>query len=202
MHAWHEDHVRGRGATLARGAILAHSTYNGCQPREGQDVKVLLAIDGSPHSESAVAEVARRPWPADTQVLVLTVIHPTAPLLPDPSFVLAAAHFQQLQQLHDEAPALVNGACQHLRHGAPSLTVLTAMEEGVPKDIIVKVAREWGADLIVLGSHGYGRVRGILLGSVALGVLGEAPCSVLVARVQQPREDAGWTAFPSFAVCD
>ena len=164
-------------------------------------MKVLLAIDGSAHSEAAIAEVARRPWPTDTQVLVLTVIHAKAPIMPDPSFVLAAAHFQQIQQLHEEAPALVDRACQQLRESAPSVTVLTAIEEGVPKDIIVRVAREWGADLIVLGSHGYGRIRGILLGSVALGVLGEAPSSVLVARVKQADTNADSETSPSFAVC-
>jgi nucleotide-binding universal stress UspA family protein len=164
-------------------------------------VKVLLAIDGSAHSEVAIAEVARRPWPTGTQVLVLTVIHAKAPLLPDPSFVLAAAHVEQIQQLHDEAPALVDRACQQLRERAPFVTVLTAIEEGIPKDVIVKVAREWGADLIVLGSHGYGRIRGILLGSVALGVLGEAPSSVLVARVKHAGADTDTETSPSVVVC-
>jgi nucleotide-binding universal stress UspA family protein len=189
------------GIGAERGAILAPSRITATTGREGKGVKVLLAIDGSAHSEAAIAEVARRPWPADTQVLVLTVIHAKAPLMPDPSFVLAAAHFQQIQQLHEEAPTLVNRACQQLRRRAPSLAVLTAIEEGVPKDIIVKVARGWGADLIVLGSHGYRRIRGILLGSVALGVLGEAPSSVLVARVKQAGADADAKTSPSVAVC-
>jgi len=48
----------------------------------------------------------------------------------------------------------------------------------------VQEAREWGADLIVVGSHGYGPLRSVLLGSVARSVLTEAPCSVLVARVK------------------
>ena len=165
-------------------------------------MKVLLAIDGSAYSEAAIAEVARRPWPANTEVLVLTVIHAKAPVMPDPSFVLAAAHFQQIQQLHKEAPALVNRACQQLRERAPSVTVRTAIEEGLPKDAIVRIAREWGADLIVLGSHGYGRIRGILLGSVALGVLAEAPSSVLVARVRQAGAKADSETFSSAAVCD
>ena len=36
-------------------------------------MKVLLAIDGSPHSEAAIAEVAHRPWPVETEVLGLIV---------------------------------------------------------------------------------------------------------------------------------
>jgi nucleotide-binding universal stress UspA family protein len=47
------------------------------------------------------------------------------------------------------------------------------------------MCRRPNADLIVVGSHGYGRIRSILLGSVAMGMLSEAPCSVLVARVKQ-----------------
>ena len=164
-------------------------------------MKVLLAIDGSAHSDAAIAEVARRPWPAETEILVLTVVHAAAPLLPDPSFVLAAAHFEQLQELRDQAPALVQGACHQLQHSAPSLTVLTAVEEGIPKDAIVEVAREWGADLIVLGSHGYGRISGILLGSVALGVLGQSPCSVLVARIKKVGTDHESKTLPAVTVC-
>ncbi len=74
-------------------------------------MKVLLVLEDSAHGEAANAEVARRPWPADTQVLVLTVMHAKAPIMPDPSLVLAAAHVQQIQQLHEEAPTLVNRAC-------------------------------------------------------------------------------------------
>ena len=52
----------------------------------------------------------------------------------------------------------------------------------MPKDAIVNEAREWDADLIVLGSHGYGRVKRLVLGSVAAGVVASAPCSVQVVR--------------------
>ena len=164
-------------------------------------MKVLLAIDGSPHSEAAIAEVARRPWPAGTEVLVLTVIHATVPVVPDPSFVLAAAHFQQIQELRDQAPALVSMACQQIQHSAPYLTVLTTISEGIPKDVILETARTWGADLIVVGSHGYGRIRSVVLGSVAHGVLTEAPCSVLVARIKRMTGDQGSTLTAPVAVC-
>ena len=62
-------------------------------------MKVLLAIDGSRHSEAAVAEVARRPWPAGTEVKILTVIHPTVPVFPDAAFAIAAIHVEQAEEL-------------------------------------------------------------------------------------------------------
>ena len=164
-------------------------------------LKILVAIDGSAHSEAAVAEVAHRTWPAGTEILVLTVIHAAAPLLPDPSLALAAAHVQQLGDQRDQAPTLVAGACRQLRHNAPDLKVLTAIEEGIPKDVIVETALSWNADLIVLGSHGHSRIRRLLLGSVALGVLTEASCSVLVARAKRVSDDDEPKVGPSVAVC-
>jgi nucleotide-binding universal stress UspA family protein len=51
---------------------------------------------------------------------------------------------------------------------------------GRPAHEIVAVARERDARLIVVGSHGFGPVEGLLLGSVSAGVLGHAPCPVMV----------------------
>lgn len=164
-------------------------------------MKILVAIDGSVHSEAAIAEVAHRPWPAGTEILVLTVIHAAAPLLPDPSLVLAAAHVQQLGDQRDHAPTLVAGACRQLRHSAPDLKIVTAIQEGLPKDVIVETARSWNADLIVVGSHGHSRMRRLLLGSVALGVLTDASCSVLVARAKLANDHDETKASPSVAVC-
>jgi len=72
----------------------------------------------------------------------------------------------------------VEAASKLIRDAAPAVTVTTKIIEAVPKDMIVQEARDWGADLIVLGSHGYGRVRGMVLGSVASAVVAKAPCSV------------------------
>lgn len=148
-------------------------------------MKVLLAIDGSIHSQAAVAEVARRVWPTSTEVRILTVIHSAIPLLPDPAFVIAAMHVEEAEDLRQRAPMLLNRAAEQIGRGTPDVSVLTKIIEGVPNNAIVQEARDWGADLIVIGSHGYGRARRLLLGSVASAVVANAPCSVLVARAKQ-----------------
>jgi nucleotide-binding universal stress UspA family protein len=51
---------------------------------------------------------------------------------------------------------------------------------GKPAIEIIKIARDWQADLIVLGSHGRIRIPRLLLGSVAEKVMRRAPCPVLV----------------------
>lgn len=58
------------------------------------------------------------------------------------------------------------------------------LETGKPAFRIVEVAKNWSADLIVMGSHGRGKVQGLLLGSVSEGVLHHAPCPVLIIRAQ------------------
>jgi nucleotide-binding universal stress UspA family protein len=145
-------------------------------------MRVLLAVDGSPHSHIAVEEVAERLWPEGTSVEVLTVIHAPAPLAIDPAFVLAAAHVQQTDEQRHLASTVVEPAAEKIRTKAPHLLVTTKVVEGNPKDAIVEEAREWAADLIVVGSHGYGRLKRMVLGSVAGAVVASAPCSVHVAR--------------------
>jgi nucleotide-binding universal stress UspA family protein len=160
-------------------------------------MKVLLAIDGSPHSHAALEEVASRTWPADTQIYVLTVNHSSWPLSWDPFFTLAAAHMDSVMEQQRNAPALLRRAVQRLQERAPALQVTTKAIDGVPHDVIVQEAETWGADLIVLGSHGYGRIRRALLGSVAAAVAVEAPCAVEIIRmgragvtVPRPRTEA------------
>jgi nucleotide-binding universal stress UspA family protein len=145
-------------------------------------MRILLAIDGSPHSDAAVAEVRRRPWPTGTVVEILTVIHAAAPLVIDPALVMAAAHVEQLEEQRRQASHLHSAAAAKIDADHKGLEVTTKILEGSPKDVIVEEAREWGADLIVVGSHGYGRLRRMVLGSVAGAVVANAPCSVQVVR--------------------
>ena len=49
-----------------------------------------------------------------------------------------------------------------------------------PVDALISLAKEREADLIVLGTNGEGRVKGLLLGSTAFGVVQRSPVPVLV----------------------
>jgi nucleotide-binding universal stress UspA family protein len=153
-------------------------------------MKVLLAVDGSPHSQLAVDAVAERPWPDGTIVRVLTVIHAAVPLAVDPAFVAAAAHVVQTAEQQRLSPAVVAAAIEEIRMKAPGLTVTAKVVAGHPADAILGEAREWGADLVVVGSHGYGRLKRMVLGSVAGTVVANAHCSVHVARDTHDPEHA------------
>ena len=77
---------------------------------------------------------------------------------------------------------IIEKAAKNLRKKNPSLTVTTIAMEGSPKSVILDEAEKFGADLIVVGSHGQGGVERFLLGSVAYAVSLHAKCSVEIVR--------------------
>jgi nucleotide-binding universal stress UspA family protein len=66
----------------------------------------------------------------------------------------------------------------------PGVRAEAVAERGDPRDVIIEQARDFGADLVVLGSHGRTGLRRWILGSVAESVVRHAPCSVEVARAR------------------
>ncbi len=148
-------------------------------------MKILLAIDGSKYGEAAAQEIIRRPWPLNSEVRVLSVAHPI-PFLPDPLLVLAASHYDSVENEQKRAAQDVTHVAEDISRKAPGLKVTTEVLEGSPKKMIVEEAERWGADLIMMGSHGYGPTTRFLLGSVAQAVALHAPCSVEIVRWQPP----------------
>lgn len=71
----------------------------------------------------------------------------------------------------------------------PALSEHASVQLGDPREVIVRVAKELPADLVVLGSHGRRGLARVLLGSVAEEVVRLAPCPVLVVP-QAPTEGA------------
>jgi nucleotide-binding universal stress UspA family protein len=147
-------------------------------------MKVLLAIDGSPCSEEAVKEVAIMQWPAGTQVKVLSVATVPRPNAPDPLHIVGPMRLKLLESEEARLRDLVARTADWLRDNAveKNLQIETAVVEGDPKVVIIEEAEHWGADLIVVGCHGYGPVKRFLLGSVSLAVAVHAPCSVEIVR--------------------
>jgi len=141
-------------------------------------MKILLAVDGSPCSDIAIAE-AERISAAAAEIHVVTAIAPLDRSLPRG---VTTAMDEMIQQQRTEATRCLEQAVNHLRQARAGLTVVPRLVEGYPKDVILCEAEQWGADLIVLGSHGYGPIRRFFLGSVSLYIALNAHCSVLIAR--------------------
>jgi len=87
-----------------------------------------------------------------------------------------------MKELRRLAPELLAAAAVRLKRDRPNLVITTKALEGMPRALIVREAADWGADLIVHGSHGHGPLRQALLGSVATGVAADAACAVELIR--------------------
>src|SRR5689334_575116 len=140
-------------------------------------MKILLAIDGSLCSDRAVEEVARRPWPDGTSVKVLTALEPPMPPTPE-TWAVPASYFEEIETaLRQQGKNIIDSALQKLKANK-TLSLSSIIVLGSPRPVILDEAESWSADLIVLGSHGYGAVKRFLLGSVSQAVVSHAKCSV------------------------
>ena len=152
-------------------------------------MKILLAVDGSACSDAAVDEVANRPWPINSTVRVLNSYE--IPLPPTPEgWALPANYFDEMDQaIRTQSRAIVNQASEKLKTQLDkTIEVVNKSVPGPPRAVILDEADSWGADLIVIGSHGYGRLERLLLGSVSQSVVSHARCSVEVVRCRQANE--------------
>lgn len=141
-------------------------------------MRILLSLDGSPSSNAALEEVCRRPWPPGSQLYVITVLSPI-------EFMILREGWSFPENNDEEGWVAVNGlklAEEELKRRAPDLCITAALLEGRPKDVILDEAERLGAELIILGSHGYSSIRHLPLGSVAIAVLLGASCSVEIVR--------------------
>jgi nucleotide-binding universal stress UspA family protein len=141
-------------------------------------MKVLIATDGSDCSGSAVRSVADRPWPEGSEFNVVSAVHVVVP--PDGWYVDPVLVNRLWADADEQAQQAI--AAARLILVRPGLNVTTTIHRGDPRAILVDQAKEWNADLIVLGSHGRRGLTRMLLGSVSEAVAMHSRCSVEVIR--------------------
>lgn len=146
-------------------------------------MKILLAIDDSRFSQAAIRAVLNAARPQDSEVRVLHVLEPVIFPPEAQTWTSLPVYAEMMEQQRRDATVLVKQAAESLR-GAGFKETSHAVEEGNPKVIIVDEARKWGADLIVIGSHGRKGLDRFLLGSVSEAVARHADCSVEIVRVR------------------
>lgn len=133
-------------------------------------MKLLVAVDYSSVSAVMVDEVARRSWPPGTTACVLHIID--WPELP--------SYEPLIPMVKQSADLLVTSASVKLDDAG--LRTVTKVLEGHPRIAVTNYAKEWDADLVLVGSHGASGLARFLLGSVAQAVLRRSSCSVELVR--------------------
>jgi nucleotide-binding universal stress UspA family protein len=137
--------------------------------------RILVALDGSPRAETVAAAASELAQLAGAKLVLFRAIGvpvelPVDMLAMPPMNVereLSAAARKALEQLAEKLP--------------PRLVETIETRVGIAWDAIVRTSRELGADLIVLGSHGYGGLDR-LLGTTAAKVVNHADRNVLIVR--------------------
>ena len=138
-------------------------------------MKFLVAYDGSECADAALDDLRMAGLPADAQIKVLSVIENW---LPPPSGLEIIEHIDRDQ----EYLALARRGGIRLVSIEQGWDVKSESGAGSPATVIIEKADEWGADLIVVGSHGHTALGQFFFGSVSQKVLHEARRSVHVAR--------------------
>ena len=146
-------------------------------------MKILLAIDGSTHSKAMVKKFAQRTFAPKTKVRIISVYERSLYTLNlEPMGALNGYYAEADSYALKTAENATGQAAKILHDKNSTLSVTTAAIEGSPKAVIIEEAEKFGADLIVVGSHGHGAVAGFLLGSVSQSVALHAKCSVEIVR--------------------
>jgi nucleotide-binding universal stress UspA family protein len=144
-------------------------------------MKILIAVDESPHAAEALRWAARLGWPAGSEALAFSSIR--SDLYVTGSLYPPAA--QEIEQLVRAESQRVEA---HLQSVLPDLVkaglkATARVGHGDPRISILDEAKSFGADLLILGSHGRRGLAKLVLGSVATHVVTHAHCSVLVAKL-------------------
>ena len=148
----------------------------------GTPVRIVVGLDGSPGSFAAVKAVGSRNWPSNTEVkLVIVNDEWSIPVIGD--LIPAVSELIEEENSVEKAWAEKIATQAENLLQTSTLKVTSLIREGDPKSELPKVAEEWSADCIFVGSTGFSnRLERFVLGSVSAAVAARAHCSVEVVR--------------------
>ena len=148
-----------------------------------QSPRILVASDFSQPAEAALEAGIRLAKSRGGSLDIVHVFSYPTPLAAPYDVALPPSYLKDTTALAEKS--LDELAARARESG---LRVATHIASQPTIDGIVRVAREIGAETIVVGTHGHTGIKHALLGSVAERIVRHAPCEVLVARVPAQSE--------------
>jgi nucleotide-binding universal stress UspA family protein len=144
--------------------------------------KILVAIDGSPHSDKAAEEAVRLAVGNQSQFksrIYALLVLPNAPTSSYTDFVPSApmTETKKWEELRERLFYVVEKCAAE--HDIPLEMII---EYGDPADKIISLAKREEMDVIVIGSSGKGAIERRIKGSVSHKVASNAGCSVFIVR--------------------
>lgn len=141
---------------------------------------ILIAVDGSTAAQRGLVEGLCLAKATGGRVMLVHVVN--ALLLE--SEVASTAYYQALAAaFRNEGSKILENAAEAARQAGVSFELKMIEKIGTPvSDEIVTAAKQWGAELIVLGTHGRRGLNRLVMGSDAELVLRQSPVPVLMVR--------------------
>ncbi|MFM8394261.1 MAG: universal stress protein [Acidobacteriota bacterium] len=141
-------------------------------------MRLVIGYDGSPCADAALDDLRRAGLPGEGHILLTMVTEIwLSPLAGVETNIDPAATWRAEKNRQTLARAT-----ERLGVILPGWEIETMIEAGSPAATILHRAAEWGADMIVVGSHSFTKVERFFIGSVSQRVAGDAHCSVRIAR--------------------
>jgi len=140
--------------------------------------RAIVPLDGSALAETIIPFLIEIAGPLDMSVVLLRVLEPQMPMVVEGS---GSVMLDDVEARRGDAEEYLAPLAVALR--TRGVAVETAIRRGQPvSDEIVAAAREAGADLIAMTTHGRSGLGRLLFGSVAEALLRQAPVPVFLLR--------------------
>ena len=142
---------------------------------------ILVPVDGSAQSKKALEFACRIADKFDSRVYLL---HVAQALHQDKTLVLGAAAvtIHSSREELEQAGRKVLDSAEKFARESGCASVERTLTTGDPAEQIVKLAKDKGVEMVVLGSRGLSDLSGLMLGSVSHKVSHLAPCTCVTVR--------------------
>jgi nucleotide-binding universal stress UspA family protein len=144
--------------------------------------RALVPLDGSPVAEAIMPFLLKIAGPLDMSIVLLRVLEPVIPAVGDGMRTVAMVDIETRMRDAEEYLAPIAASLR-----ARGVTVSWDIRQGRPEEEIVTAARDVGADLIAMSTHGRSGLGRLLFGSVAEQVLRHAEVPVFMMRQTESR---------------
>ncbi|MEW5920929.1 MAG: universal stress protein [Bacillota bacterium] len=139
--------------------------------------KILMATDGSEHSEKTIAETIRLAGSMEGEVTVITVMEEA----PNLAYIVPSDVITQIKVNYEQSSKTILTRAEQ-KFKEKGIEVKTILVSGHPADEICRVAKEGNFDIVVLGSRGMSGIKELFLGSVSNKVAHCAKPSVYIVK--------------------
>ncbi|XP_078438760.1 universal stress protein A-like protein [Wolffia australiana] len=157
---------------------------------ESKGRKIVVAVDEGAESDQALSWCLKNMAAAGDTIVLLHAQPPRAvySAMDGTGYLFSSDIIQTMEKYSKEVAEAVIQRAERTCAGLENVKVESRVEKGDPRDVICEAVESVGADVLVLGSHGYGLIKRTFLGSVSNHCAQNVKCPVLIVKNPKPLE--------------